>query len=160
MIEWFNPERGYYRAKYLGKTLEVVRNPDATDSRRYIARVDGVACPRPCFTIPQAKTKAMKWAEHPGLYDPVAPASASPPQSAGRNGSVVPYRPSEAWSEVEPGMPTVVDNAAMMEFRIVGKIPADQFAHAIAHLKATVDMLRDEGAIAECDIDPPPKVRL
>lgn len=152
MVEWFNPERGYYRAKYQGKTLEVVRNPDATDNRRYIARVDGVACPRPCHTIPQAKTKAMKWADHPGLYDPVGP----PPRHAGGNGavngSVVPY--------VEPGMPTVADNAVMMEFRIVGKIPADQFAHAIAHLKATVDMLRDEGAIAECDIDPPPKVRL
>jgi hypothetical protein len=152
MVEWFNPERGYYRAKYRNKTLEVVRNQEATDNRRYIVRVDGVVCPRPCYTIPQAKTKAMKWAEHPGMYGPAADASDPPPSSADRNGAVVPY--------VEPGLPTVADNAVMMEFRIIGKIPADQFAHAIAHLKATVDMLRDEGAIAECDIDPPPKVRL
>jgi hypothetical protein len=149
MIEWFNPERGYYRAKYLGKTLEVVRNPDATDSRRYIARVDGVVCPRPCHTIPQAKTKAMKWAEHPGLYDPVGKPA---PRSGDLNGAVVPY--------VEPDPPAVPDNPEKMTIRIYGTIPADPFAHSIDHLKATVDMLRDIGAVIECEIDPPPKVRL
>jgi hypothetical protein len=152
MIEWLNPERGYYRAKHQGKTLEVIRNPDATDSRRYIARVDGVACPRPCYTIPQAKTKAMKWAEHPGLYDSVDPAAKPKPEPMNGNGAVVAY--------VESGPPAVSDNPKMMPYAIYGHMPVDQFAHSIDHLKATVDMLREVGGTAECEIDPPPKVRL
>lgn len=152
MIEWFNPERGYYRAKHRNKTLEVIRNPDATDSRRYIVRVDGVACPRPCHTIPQAKTKAIKWAEQPGLYDPVGPAAEPKSEHMNGNGAVVPYE--------ESGPPVVSDNPDSMTIRIYGTIPAHPFAHSIDHVKATVDMLRDIGAVIECEIDPPPKVKL
>lgn len=139
MPEWISPERGYYIAKYRGRTLEIVRNKDATDKRRYVVQVDGVILSHPCHTIPQAKTKAMKWVDTPAVNGP-------------GNGAVIPY--------TEPPVPALTGTDVMMEFRIVGKIPADQFAHAIAHLKATVDMLRDEGAIAACDIEPPPKVRL
>jgi hypothetical protein len=152
MVEWFNPERGYYRAKYRNKILEVIRNPDAADNRRYIVKIDGVICPRPCHTIPQAKTKAMKWAEHPGLYDPVGPAAEPKSKDMNGNGAVVPYE--------EPGQPAVSNNSERMTIRIYGTIPADPFAHSIDHLKATVDMLRDIGANIECEIDPPPKVRL
>lgn len=153
MPEWFNPQRGYYIAKYRGRTLEIVRNADSTDKRRYVAQVDGVVVPHPCHTIPQCKTKAMKWADNP-IHDTAGESdeeTRGPPEPA-TNNAVVPY--------VEPELPAVADNPVMMEFRIVGKIPGDRFAHAIAHLKATVDMLREEGAIAECDIEPPARVKL
>lgn len=70
MPDWYSTRPGHYTTRYRGKTLEVVRNPSPTDKRRYIAVVDGKAWPQPCYTIPQCKTKAMKWADNPGLHMP------------------------------------------------------------------------------------------
>lgn len=156
MPEWLNPEPGYYTRKYQGRMLEVVRNTDATDKRRYVARVDGVIVSQPCHNIGQCKTKAMKWVDNSSSRSlaRAGPAheEAAFPLNGHANCAVVPY--------VEPEPPVIPDGPEMMEFKIIGKIPSDRFAHAIASLKATVDMLRDEGALADCAIEPPPRVKL
>jgi hypothetical protein len=160
MLEWFSPQRGYYIAKYRGKTLEVVRNKDATDKRRYVAQVNGVILPHPCHTIPQAKTKAMKWADSPGFYNGVEPHP--PPEDgnesscndarASSNGAVIPY--------VDPGVPALTGSDVMIAFTITGKLPADSFATNVSNLQAAVDMLREVGGEVECNILPPGKVKL
>ena len=167
MPEWSNPERGYYVTKYKGKTLEIVRNSDPTEKRRYVAKVDGMAWPNPCHTRPQCKTKAMKWADNPGLYSPESPEGTdpgceidvmSPDELTGgeygpvTNGAIVPY--------VDPALPTVV--SARTVFHIFGSISADtdKFSENITHIKAMVDMLREVGADVECTVEPPPKVEL
>jgi|SRR5690349_3234557 len=148
MSEWQTPRRGYYFRKYHGKTLEIIRNPLASDGRRYVAKVDGFTCPHPCHNLNQAKTKAMKWADRPDLPDIAA--RPPPDDIDGAEGAIVPY--------VEV-LPAVVE-PEMMTFQIAGKIPIDRFSHIVNHLQSTIDLLREEGAVAECEIDPPPKVKL
>jgi hypothetical protein len=149
VLEWYSPQRGYYIAKYRGKTLEIVRNTDATDKRRYVAQINSVILPHPCHTISQAKTKAMKWADSPDFVGTVEPHP--PPEKAAKsNGAVIPY--------VEPVAP--VGDAVIIAFTITGHLPAESFSTNVSNLQAAVDMLREVGGEVECNIKPPGKVRL
>lgn len=151
MPDWYSTRPGYYTTRYRGKTLEVVRNPDPSDRRRYIAYVEGKPWPRPCHTIPQCKTKAMKWADNPGLHTPPEdPADQTEGDEAG--GALVPY--------IEPPVPVLKGGDVMIAFAIIGKLPADKFSIAVSNLQAAVDMLREVGGDVDCDIEPPPKVQL
>jgi hypothetical protein len=150
MPEWYSPKRGHYITRYQGKMLEVVRNTDPTDKRRYVARIDSVILPQPCHTIGQCKTKAMKWAENPTFYNGLEPHP--PPEETGRgNGAVVPYT---------DYVPALTDAKVMIAFTITGFMPADSFSTSVSNIQAAVDMLRDVGGEVDCDIEPPGKVKL
>lgn len=162
MPDWYSTRPGHYITRYRGKTLEVVRNPDPTDKRRYIAKVENRCWPQPCHTIPQCKTKAMKWADNPHLY--VAPEvvsedgdeESSPPPAPdgydGGGGAIIPY--------VEPIVPALHGTDVVIAFTISGKLPAAKFANAVSNLQAAVDMLREVGGDVDCDLEPPPKIKL
>jgi hypothetical protein len=154
MPDWYSTRPGYYTTRYRGKTLEVVRNSNPTDPRRYVAYVDGKPWPHACHTIPQCKTKAMKWADNPGLHDPADQAEDGEDTAGDGPGgcAVIPY--------VEPPVPVLKGGDVMIAFAIIGKLPADKFSTAVSNLQAAVDMLREEGGHVECDIEPPPKVKL
>jgi hypothetical protein len=155
MPEWFSPQRGYYIAKYRGKTLEVVRNTDPTDKRRYVAQINGDVLPHPCHTISQAKTKAQKWADTPGFYDviePHPPPGETDPVNGHSIGAVIPY--------VAPDVPNMTGGNVMIAFAITGFMPADSFSASVSNIQAAVDMLRDVGGDVECAIEPPDKVKL
>ena len=165
MPDWYSTRPGYYTTRYRGKTLEVVRNPDPSDKRRYIAVVEGKRWPQACHTIPQCKTKAMKWADNPGLHTPgglmCEDGDEEPTAGDGPGGcAMIPYvEPSAklAWSET---VPVLQGTDVMIAFTINGKLPAGKFSNAVSNLQAAVDMLREEGGDVECDIEPPPKVKL
>lgn len=146
-VDWYSTRPGHYTTRYQGKTLEVIRNSNGQDKRRYLAVVNGFVWPHPCHTIPQAKSKAMRWAENPGLHQPNGDALAA------ESTAVVVF--TEPPEPPEPDMPDV-----LVEFRIVGRIPARPYVSTMSQLQAAVDMLRDIGGIVECEIDQPSKVKL
>lgn len=155
MPEWYSPQRGYYIAKYRGKTLEVVRNTDATDKRRYVAKVDRVEVSHPCFNLSQAKTKAQKWADSPAFHEaiePHPPPNERDPVIGHSNGAVIPY--------VDAHVPAMTGGDVMIAFTITGFMPADSFSASVSNIQAAVDMLRDVGGDVECAIEPPDKVKL
>jgi hypothetical protein len=144
MPEWQKPRRGYYLTRYRGKLLEIVRNPNPTDTRRYVAKIDGIACAQACHTLPLAKKKAIRLADKSDLVEA--------PKEPSANGAIVPY--------VEPEPLSAPPTSDMMFFQITGHIPTNRFGRVVDHLQTAVDMLREEGALAECEFDPPRKVKL
>lgn len=150
-VDWYSTKPGHYTTRYQGKTLEVIRNSNGQDKRRYLAVVNGLAWPHPCHTIPQAKSKAMRWAENPGLHQPNGGALVS------ESTAVVVFTEPPEHPPPEPDMPDVLVD---FKITILGQIPAGRYVATLSQLQAAVDMLRDIGGTVECEINQPSKVKL
>lgn len=148
-ITWSSANRGYYTARLNGKYLEVRRNSDGTDPRRYIALIDGKPWPTPCWTLNEAKTRAIRWAH--GEIDTPAPAGSADSLTQ----ALVPYQPPPPLSP-----PPVVDLPTVtFGFRIAGVLTVEDLGCGLAHLSSAVDLLRELGSV-DCDVDLPPHIKI
>lgn len=141
-ITWYPVDRGHYTARLHDKHLEIRRNADGADSRRYLAFVDGRLWPTPCWTLNEAKTRAIRWAQGEIALPASAGATDIPTQA------LVPYQP-----------PANDIPAITFSFRIAGTLTVADLSAGLAHLSSAVELLRELGEV-ECDADLPPSIKL
>lgn len=171
-IVWDFIESGHYRGRYQGHVLEVKRNPDGSDKRRYVGCVDGEMVVQPSWTVPLTKTKLIRFVNHgPSAAatlrlpkrqpEPQPEPQPQPAEDADdllvdiaaepQDQAVVPY--------VEPSPPAEPEDFIELSYTIRGTMRVLDLGEGWNHLKTTVDMLRDWGP-AEGEAVPPAKVRL
>lgn len=140
-VEWFCIEPGVYRGRYQGRLLEIVRNDDVRDKRRYVCAVDGTPISQPCWTIPQAKTKLIQHVNRTPTFErPERP----------EHQEIIPYE------APEPTVPAVA--GIEMTYTITGTMRVPDFGAGWSHLTTTIEMLREWGE-ADGEAVPPSKVR-
>jgi hypothetical protein len=66
--DWYSIDNGHHTCKTNGHLLEVIRNENLNDRRRFLAVVDGEVIERPCWSTNEAKTRAIKVLQ--GTYKP------------------------------------------------------------------------------------------
>lgn len=159
-VAWTMLEAGRYTARYLGKTLDIRRNPDPEDKRRYLALVDGQAWPQPCWHVNQAKGRCIRWARDGAAYvnvprfddpfddlpaaDPPEPAPAGPATTA-----LVPYA-EETAADADEGW-------IELPYTVTGVMRVQRADDGISHLRSAVELLREWGE-SEGRVNLPPTV--
>ena len=156
-VDWAYLDAGHYRASYQGRTLEIKRNPDGADARRYIVEVDGEVAEQPCWQLNQAKTKAMRWVQKGADAARTLTMPAPKPIE-----DTVPYDPEPAPQEMtlyEAPPPADTDDYIELPYTITGVMRVPDFGNGWSHLRSTVEMLRELGP-AEGEARPPARVKL
>lgn len=165
---WERLGPGRYATQLNGHSLQIIRNPDYADSRRYIAVVDRVPLPEPLAGLSQAKTKAIKHAfgltgrgkkRNGAAWSPshIKPAPEPAPEPAifdplgldyAQFEEVPPEPPAMAEPEVlqlpPPELePEPAPAQACLQIALSGITLTDDQASSLAAIKAAIDLLRE-----------------
>ena len=153
---WEKTDRGRYAAQYGGHLLEVIRNPDfPEDPRRYQPCVNHHPIDTPKHALKAAQTSAVQHVERLNL---TASPAAQERQEERRRVEVLripePPAPEEpeavqVYAEYVP-----VEEPRTVSFTITGTVTTADHIHAMADIRAAVDMLRSVAEV-RCRIIPP-----
>lgn len=151
-VDWFKVAPGNYTGTYIGRRLEIRRNPQASDPRRYVVAVDGRELPHPCWTTNEAKTKAIQAAQQGP-----APRALAPPVPEPEFAEVFDVAPAAALVPYEPPEPPA-EALVEIPYTIEGTLRAVDIGQGMTHLRSMVDLLREYG-VADGRARLPPVVK-
>lgn len=144
---WQDHGQGHQTCRMGDHLLEIKRNPDPHDRRRYYAIVDGEEVPTPTWSPSQAKTKAINAARRG--YVTVR-------QARWQDRIEEPQALPEVYAQF-----TEVREPAGPEFEIEirGRFNLEGFTDKMASIKSAVELLRELGVV-ECSVELPGRISL